>query len=526
MRGHLYRPITDNLGNVVPNTIVTLFEVDNVTLLGQTIWSDPVSTSTPRMNPWTTSDGFIDIYLDVPQTLSIGLQTPGSPQTIIRNITVLPAPEALVLADEGFEVIGTQTAGYFLQAGVPGQAAWTLADDIINGKPTALEQLVSYDWSGSSLSNTVLSSGSPSYIDVTADSKPGGYTFTKALGIPAGAKLSVPAYTWPEPGQVIYLYKVVSANAGVGAATLTASVDGTLSTTTPTAPDLCNTWQVGFVDSVPGGSHLVTFAQSAGSDSSSYVLLGPVVLQFGNNIPAHDHSGTAADSTLLGTGAVAGVGGTAVGASANASGADATAFGHLATASAGGTAVGQGASAGTNAVAVGIGAGGSTNHTGWVAVGSAAVVGADDAIAIGAGAGAQGSGAIAIGPAAVTGAVADAIAIGAGASAQGISSVALGAGATVGAGHDYSMAIGQGAATTGAHQAVLGDTSTTVVVPGNFAQTGGQATLAGSGGTLGFFGSAGVTKPVVTGSRGGNAVLTSLLSLLSSMGLITDNSTS
>lgn len=42
---------------------------------------------------------------------------------------------------------------------------------------------------------------------------------------------------------------------------------------------------------------------------------------------------------------------------------------------------------------------------------------------------------------------------------------------------------------------------------------------------LGFLGAAGVTRPTVTGSRGGNAALASLLTALANLGLIT-NSTS
>ena len=41
---------------------------------------------------------------------------------------------------------------------------------------------------------------------------------------------------------------------------------------------------------------------------------------------------------------------------------------------------------------------------------------------------------------------------------------------------------------------------------------------------LGFFGTAGVTKPTVTGSRGSNAALTSLLTALANLGLITNSS--
>ncbi|MEU1134925.1 hypothetical protein ABZ383_34570 [Streptomyces sp. NPDC005900] len=45
------------------------------------------------------------------------------------------------------------------------------------------------------------------------------------------------------------------------------------------------------------------------------------------------------------------------------------------------------------------------------------------------------------------------------------------------------------------------------------------------GATLGFYGAAAVSKPAVTGSRGGNAALASLLTALAQLGLITDSTT-
>jgi hypothetical protein len=47
----------------------------------------------------------------------------------------------------------------------------------------------------------------------------------------------------------------------------------------------------------------------------------------------------------------------------------------------------------------------------------------------------------------------------------------------------------------------------------------------GTAARLGFFGSAAVAKPTVTGSRGGNAALASALTALASLGLMTDSST-
>lgn len=44
-------------------------------------------------------------------------------------------------------------------------------------------------------------------------------------------------------------------------------------------------------------------------------------------------------------------------------------------------------------------------------------------------------------------------------------------------------------------------------------------------GKVGFYGATAVTKPTVTGSRGGNAALASLLTQLATLGLITDSTT-
>jgi len=44
-------------------------------------------------------------------------------------------------------------------------------------------------------------------------------------------------------------------------------------------------------------------------------------------------------------------------------------------------------------------------------------------------------------------------------------------------------------------------------------------------GGVGFFGAGGVTRPTITGSRGGNAALASLLTALAQLGLVTDNTT-
>lgn len=67
-------------------------------------------------------------------------------------------------------------------------------------------------------------------------------------------------------------------------------------------------------------------------------------------------------------------------------------------------------------------------------------------------------------------------------------------------------------------------TSSTVA---DIKQVGGSGTtyLSFRDGAMGFFGSSGTSRPTITGSRGGNAALTSLLSFLNTLGLVTDSTT-
>ena len=57
-------------------------------------------------------------------------------------------------------------------------------------------------------------------------------------------------------------------------------------------------------------------------------------------------------------------------------------------------------------------------------------------------------------------------------------------------------------------------------------QASTNITLGGSAASprLGFYGATAVVKPTVTGSKGANAALTSLLTALANLGLITDGS--
>lgn len=59
---------------------------------------------------------------------------------------------------------------------------------------------------------------------------------------------------------------------------------------------------------------------------------------------------------------------------------------------------------------------------------------------------------------------------------------------------------------------------------GGTTDVNGPVIVAASGGTLGFYGHAPAAKPTVSGSRGSNAALASLLTALAGLGLLVDSS--
>jgi hypothetical protein len=531
-RAHLHKVITDSDGNIVPNTRVTIYEAGTTQLIAQPLYTQKIG-SPVWPNPLTTSDGYVDFYLDRAQSVRIGLAVQGATETYVDDMPVLPPPENLVQSVSPFQVLNPGVDGWFLQAGQPGQAAWVDAGDLVNSKPSPLHQIYTYDFSGGEIDDLVLvdpagATVTPSFTDVSGDSKPVGWIFDKAMRLPTGAKtlVKVPAQTWSETGTVIFLYKVLSTNNGQGAAVLHVGVDADLLyAETPVVADLCNVWMVGYLDEIPSGTHRITIEHRPGFDTDSVVLLGPVWLQYGNNIPAHDHPGPGEQTVRLGTNSQAPyAGSTVVGALAQTLGPAGTAFGVDAQAGTNGVGVGAIVRAGADSVTIGYRAS-SAGRVGAVVLGKDSAAGADTAVALGPTALAQGLNGVAVGSGARTGTAADSVALGANAQALGYRSVALGQGALVASGHDYSIAIGNGVATTADHQARIGDADTTVVIPGNFRQVGGSGLFGSAGGKLGFFGSAGINRPTITGSRGGNSTLASLLTLLASMGLITDSTT-
>lgn len=521
-RAHLFHAVQDSEGNVVPNVKVTVYERGSTQLCQQVIYSTP-SGSGILANPFTTSSGVIDFYLAQPQDVSLGLSVAaqGGAEQRVENIGVLPPSDQLVRSPAGFQILNAPVPGSYVQASDNRTALWVTADEVMASRPTPTVQLRQYDFSASYLDDLKVS-GTSAYVDVGTEAKPQGYGFLQALRFTGS--ISIPAQVFPERGRAAFAYKVVSEFGGDGAARLKVSIDDrSLYVQTPTSPDFVGAWAIGYLEIMEPGSHQIVFDQVPGSDPDSTVLLGPITVTYGNNIPPHEHAGTGDNTTRLGTGSVASAPrASALGDGAQAETEDATAVGANAVANTRGSALGSQAWAANDAVAIGYRATGASAATEWVALGSQASAGGDSAVAVGYDARAGADNAIAVG------ALADAdglesVAIGSEASAAGYRAVALGSGAS--AEFDYSMAIGPGVTAQAAHEARLGDDQTVVVMPGSLRHTGASAVLGAPGTRLGFYGAAPVTQPVVRGSRNGNAVLGQLLGQLDAMGLIDDRST-
>lgn len=91
MRAHLYRPITDSLGNIRQGAVVRVLEPGTDTLIPDTLYVGEVGL-TALPNPFTTSSGVIDFYLDTPRRIRLGVKVGSESERFAEAVDVL-APE-------------------------------------------------------------------------------------------------------------------------------------------------------------------------------------------------------------------------------------------------------------------------------------------------------------------------------------------------------------------------------------------------------------------------------------------------
>lgn len=527
-RAHFFRKVTDDQGNVVPGTMATVYETGSLALLQATMYVNETG-SVEVANPLTINDGIVEFYLDQPTQVKIGLRSPGGIERFYDNQDVYPDPRTVVQAPDGLQITNGPVAGTFLQATGPRQATWVSAPDLQNAALTPVQILRQQLFSAQVLGDLIIrrASGaavSPSFTDVSADDKPDGFLFSHALDwiTTEAVVLTVPTTLFVESGHVQFLYKTIAPASGKKAATLRVTMDdAALWVQTPVAAEEYDVWRIGYLSNIPPGSHTLRFEHLPGSDPASRVLLGSIEMQYGGMVPPHAHEGAGLLSTAVGPNSSANfVGATALGGHAVVSGSSGTAVGADSASQFQGTAVGANSAAADGGVALGYQARNSPSATRAVALGRNAAAQAAEAVAVGPDALVTAPYGVALGQGAR--AAQDAVSVGHGATATGDQAVAVGAGAS--ATHARGVALGPGAQTTAVDQLVLGTAEDTTVIPGSLRQTG-DVTLGSAGSSLAFFGEAGSTRPVVTGSRGGNAVLGTLIAYLEDLGLIVDETT-
>ena len=527
-RAHFSRKVADDQGNVVPGTTVTVYEAGTLTPLTDPLYVNETG-SVEQTNPFEVNDGIVDFYVDSPRQIKVGLRAPNGVERFFDNQDVYPDPQTVVEAPFGLQITNIPQAGQFLQAIGSQRATWVNQEELVTAALTPVTNLVTHTFSASTLGPFTLrnangTAATPSYVDVALETKPPGFTFTKALDWSAAQAqiLSTVTLLLTEPGTVQFVYKVIEPAEGATPGVLRASADdGALWVKTATDADEYGVWRIGYLIGVPLGSHRLHFHHTPGTDPAARVLLGSVVISTGGSVPAHAHEGGGLLSTALGAGASANFeGATALGGESVVSGTRGTAVGAHASADQGGTALGAYAAAADYAVAVGYEARTHPLATSAVALGHNASAQAPGAVVVGPSAIGSDDSAVALGKNAL--AALNAVAVGRDATATGDSSVAIGYGSD--ASHARSVALGEGATTTADDQVVLGTDTHTTIVPGNLAHHG-DAVIGASSSTVGFFGEPGTTQPVVSGSRGGNAVLGALITHLANLGLIDDQTT-
>jgi hypothetical protein len=90
VRAHFTRPVTDDQGDLLPNVQITVYEPGTTTLISQVLYSTDVGNNV-LANPFVSSTGVIDLYLDTPARVRFGLIQGSLPVQYYEDVDVLAA---------------------------------------------------------------------------------------------------------------------------------------------------------------------------------------------------------------------------------------------------------------------------------------------------------------------------------------------------------------------------------------------------------------------------------------------------
>lgn len=127
MRAHFTRPVTDEQGDLLPNVQVSLFNPGTTTLIDQVVYSTDTGNNV-MSNPFVSSTGVIDIYLDQPTRVRVGIVQGNLPMQFYEDVDVLMA---------GADSQHTGTGPFSLVIGSGATAAGDSAVSLGNGASAA-----------------------------------------------------------------------------------------------------------------------------------------------------------------------------------------------------------------------------------------------------------------------------------------------------------------------------------------------------------------------------------------------------
>lgn len=118
-RVHLNRPLQDNLGNLITDATVALYEPGTTTPIGQTLYDSLAGVGT-RSNPFAATNGYVDAYLDSAALVRVGITRPSLPEVFIEDIAVgdpeeqvaVPPVQAITMEHDG-DLVETTTGKRF-----------------------------------------------------------------------------------------------------------------------------------------------------------------------------------------------------------------------------------------------------------------------------------------------------------------------------------------------------------------------------------------------------------------------------
>lgn len=93
MRAHYYRLLIDTEGNLVSDCTVRVLVPGTTNLIPETLYADD-TTATAMANPFLSSDGQVNFYLDQPRRVRLGISAPDTPEKFYENVDVLGIPPA------------------------------------------------------------------------------------------------------------------------------------------------------------------------------------------------------------------------------------------------------------------------------------------------------------------------------------------------------------------------------------------------------------------------------------------------